>query len=255
MVGFALVFSLGPLLVLAVFSFNDFPYYSLPLKGFTTQWYSELFANEQIGDGLGTSLIIGGLVSVLATVLGTVFALGGARVQSRRGKVLFGLGLIPLVTPALVLGIGSQIVFVQAGIPLSKLTVTIAQATAFTPFVVLMVTARLTNFQWNLLHAARDLGAGPGQAFRAAVLPAVRPGIVSGFLIVFLMSFSDFIIGFFTGRGFYTLPSLLYSMQRVGISPMLLAYATVIVLVALAVALTLRSVFISIAQRRGGPVV
>lgn len=248
----ALLFSLVPLLVLAVFSVNDFPYYSLPLRGFTTHWYGDLFADRQIGDGLGTSLGIGVMVALVATVLGTMFAVGGAQVQSRRGKAIFGLGLLPLVTPALVLAIGSQILFVQGGVPLSRFTVTAAQATAFTPFVVLMVSARLANFQWNLVHAARDLGAGPWRAFVAALLPAIRPGIVSGFLIAFLMSFSDFVIGFFTGRGFYTLPSLIYSMQRVGISPMLLAYATVVVLVSLIAALAGRGALVTVTKRRGG---
>lgn len=250
----ALFFSLAPLLVLAVFSVNDFPFYSLPLKGFTLEWYDQLFKDEQIASGLTNSLEIGILVAVVASILGTAFGIGGAMVTRRWGKAVFAAGLLPLVTPALVLAIGSQILFVESGIPLSKLTVVIAQATAFTPFVVLMVTARLGNFQWSLLHAARDLGAGPFRAFQVAMLPVIRPGIISGFLLAFLMSFNDFILGFFTGRGFFTLPSLIYSMQRVGISPMLLAYATVIAVLTLILALTARRVLVSIAQRRGGNV-
>lgn len=250
----ALFFSLAPLAVLAVFSVNDFPFYSLPLKGFTIEWYDQLFRDEQIGSGLSNTLQIGVMVAVLSTLLGTTFAIAGAMTAERWGKALLAAGLLPLVTPALVLAIGSQILFVEAGIQLSKLTVVIAQATAFTPFVVLMVTARLGNFQWNLLHAARDLGAGPVRAFRVAMLPVIRPGIISGFLLAFLMSFNDFILGFFTGRGFFTLPSLIYSMQRVGISPMLLAYATVVTVLTLVLALTARRVLVSISQRRGGNV-
>lgn len=250
MLAVAVVFSLAPLVILALFSFNDFPYYSLPLKGITTSWYGDLFADRQIGQGLGNSLQIGLMVAIIATLLGTSFAVGGARLQNRSTKFLLAAGLLPLVTPALVLAIGSQILFVQIGLPLSKMTVILAQATAFTPFVVLLVAARLANFQWSLVHAARDLGAGPWAAFRTAILPAIRPAIISGFLVAFLMSFSDFIIGFFTGRGFFTLPALIYSMQRVGISPMLLACATVIVVAALIGAVAARGVLVSVTQRR-----
>lgn len=247
-----LIFSLAPLAVLAVFSVNDFPYFSLPFRGITGQWYRDLFDNEQVGESLGISLVIALLTACLATVLGASFAIGGAHVIGRRAKTALGLGLLPLVTPSLVLAIGSQILFVQVGIPLSRLTVVATQTTAFAPFVVLMVAARLANYEWNLLHAARDLGAGPWQAFRTAMLPAIRPGLISGFLIAALMSFSDFILGFFTGRGFVTLPSLIYSMQRIGISPMLLAYSTVVVVVAAVVAMVARSALVSISNRRGG---
>lgn len=250
--GALLLFSLVPLAVLAVFSLNDFPYFSLPFRGVTTHWYDDLLANEEIGDSLGVSAGIALVTAVVATLLGATFAIGGARVTRRGGRLAMGAGLLPLVTPALVLAIGAQLLYVQAGVPLSRATVVATQATAFAPFVVLMVAARLSNFEWNLLHAARDLGAGPWRAFVAAMLPAIRPGLVSGFLIAALMSFSDFILGFFTGRGFVTLPSLIYSMQRVGISPMLLAYSTVVVAAAALVSFAGRGALVTVTKRRGG---
>lgn len=247
-----LLFSLVPLVVLAVFSVNDFPYFSFPFRGITSHWYEDLFADDQIGTSLGISLTISLVTAILATVLGAAFAIGGAQMAHRRGRILMGIGLLPLVTPVLVLAIGSQVLFVQAGVSLSRATVIVTQTTAFAPFVVLIVAARLGNFEWNLLHAARDLGAGPWQAFRTAMLPAIRASLISGFLIASLLSFSDFILGFFTGRGFITLPSLIYSMQRIGISPMLLAYSTVVVVAAALVASAGRGALVSITKRRGG---
>ena len=177
--------------------------------------------------------------------------MGAARLNSKRLRWLLGLGFAPLVTPVLMIAIGLQVLFVRIGLPLSPITVVIGHVTTFTPLVILVVSARLANFDWSLVSAARDLGAGPWTAFRTAVLPTIRPGLFSGFLISFLMSFNDFVIGFFTGRGFVTLPSLIYSMQRVGISPMLLAYGTVLVIAALVAALTARSALVGIAKKRG----
>ena len=248
---FLVVFSLLPLITLSIFSVNDFPYYSLPFRGFTTHWYSELVRNQQIGPSLTISVQIALGSAILATCLGGLFTMGAARPGSKRLRWLLGLGFAPLVTPTLMIAIGLQVLFVRIGLPLSPLTVIIGHVTTFTPLVVLVVSARLANFEWSLVDAARDLGAGPWTAFRTAVLPTIGPGLFSGFLITFLMSFNDFVIGFFTGRGFVTLPSLIYSMQRVGISPMLLAYGTVLVIAALVAALTARGALVGIAKKRG----
>lgn len=249
--GCVLVFAVGPLVVLAVFSVNDFPFYSLPFRGVTGRWYTELVQDARIHESFLISVRIGTQTALVATVLGTTFSLGIARMTTRRLTMFFSLGILPIVTPALVLAMGSQVLFVQAGIPLSQGTVVIAQTTAFAPFVVLFVSARLAGFDWNLAAAARDLGAGPGRTFLHVVLPLIWPAVRAGLLVAFLLSFNEFVIAFFTGRGVTPLPALIYSMQRVGVSPTLLAYSTTVVVAAAGVVLALRSVVLAITGRRG----
>src|SRR5699024_7379939 len=129
------LFSLVPLLLLTVFSINDFPYYSLPFRGFTTRWYSDLFQNQQIWPSLIISIRIALVSAVLATLLGALFALAAVRSTSKRLRWLVGLGLAPLITPTVLIAIGLQVLFVQIGMPLSQTTVVIGHVTAYTPFV------------------------------------------------------------------------------------------------------------------------
>jgi spermidine/putrescine transport system permease protein len=245
------LFTLAPLIVLAAFSVNDFPYFSFPFRGLTFRWYSQLFADQQIGPSLEVSLQIALATALIAVPLGASFALGAARARSPRLRAFLMLGFLPLVTPTLIIAVGMEVLFVRTGLPLSRTTVIIGNATAFTPFVILVVTARLANFDWPLVHAARDLGAGPWQAFRTAVLPTLRPALISGLLISFLMSFNNFVIGFFLSRGFITLPSLIYSMNQTGVLPEVVSYSTGLVVAAFVTALTARRVLLNVTKHRG----
>jgi ABC-type spermidine/putrescine transport system permease subunit II len=249
--GGLVAFSLFPLVTIAIFSFNDFPYYSFPLRGFTTGWYSEFFQDTEIRDAFWNSLSVTLVVAVAATLLGASYSFAVARLSGRRQMLALLLGLAPLITPVLMLAIGSQVLFVQAGIPLSKLTVILAQTMAFTPFVILVMVARLFSFPWSLPAAARDLGASAPRAFFHVTLPIVRPALQSGFLVAFLLPFNEFILAFFTGRGFNTLPILTYSRQRLGISPTLLAQATLTIAVVAVVAFSVQSMIANFAKRRG----
>jgi ABC-type spermidine/putrescine transport system permease subunit II len=243
-------FSLFPLVTVAVFSFNDFPYYSFPLRGLTTKWYSQYFQDTQIRDAFWNSVSITLVVAVIATILGACYAFAVARLSGRRQMLALLLGLAPLVTPVLMLAIGSQVLFVEAGIPLSKATVICAETMAFTPFVILVMVARLFSFPWSLPAAARDLGASWPRAFFHVTLPLVRPALQSGFLVAFLLPFNEFVLAFFTGRGFNTLPILTYSRQRLGISPTLLAQATLTIAVVAVVAFSVQSMIASFAKKR-----
>jgi ABC-type spermidine/putrescine transport system permease subunit II len=249
--GALVVFSLFPLLTIALFSFNDFPYYSFPLRGFTTKWYSEYFQDTEIRDAFWNSLSVTLVVAILSTFLGATYAFAVARLSGRRQMLALLLGLAPLVTPVLMLAIGSQVLFVQAGIPLSKATVIAAQTMAFTPFVVLVMVARLFSFPWSLPAAARDLGAPWWRAFWHVTLPLVRPALQSGFLVAFLLPFNEFVLAFFTGRGFNTLPILTYSRQRLGITPTLLSQATLTIAVVAVVAFSVQSMIATFAKKRG----
>jgi ABC-type spermidine/putrescine transport system permease subunit II len=249
--GALVLFSLFPLLTIALFSVNDFPFYSFPLRGLTMKWYSQFFQDTEIRDALWNSIYLTLVVAVIATFLGTCYAFAVARLSGKRQMLALLLGLGPLVTPVLMLAIGSQVLFVEAGVPLSKATVVFAQTMAFTPFVILVIVARLFSFPWSLPAAARDLGASWPRAFFHVTLPIVRPAIQSGFLVAFLLPFNEFLLAFFTGRGFNTLPILTYSRQRLGISPTLLAQATLTIAVVATVAFSVQSMIASFAKKRG----
>jgi putative spermidine/putrescine transport system permease protein len=249
--GALVIFSLFPLATIAVFSFNDFPYYSLPLRGFTTKWYSEYFQDTEIRSAFWNSVSVTLVVAVLSTLLGASYSFSVARLSGRRQMLALLLALAPLITPVLMLAIGSQVLFVQAGVPLSKATVICAQTMAFTPFVILVMVARLFSFPWSLPAAARDLGATWPRAFFHVTLPIVRPALQAGFLVAFLLPFNEFVLAFFTGRGFNTVPILTYSRQRLGISPTLLAQATLTIAVVAVVAFSVQSMIASFAKRKG----
>jgi ABC-type spermidine/putrescine transport system permease subunit II len=138
------------------------------------------------------------------------------------------IGFLPLVTPLLVIGITFQLFFVLIDVPLSRLTVIVAHTTYAVPFVTLTVIAGLLTFDTTLEVAARDLGAGRLQTFVRVTLPLIWPAVRGGAIIALLLSFNEFIIAFHTSAGFFTLPVLIYSMQRVGLRPDLLAYSTLL---------------------------
>lgn len=244
------LFSLFPLVAIAVFSFNNFPYYSLPLRGFTTKWYSQFFADTEIRSALWNSIYLTAIVAAVATLLGATYAFSVARLRGRTQMGALVLALLPLVTPMLMLAMGSQVLFVQSGVPLSKLTVVLTQAMAFTPFVILVMIARLFSFDWSLPTAARDLGANWWQAFWHVTLPIVRPALQSGFFVAFLLPFNEVVIAFYTGRGFNNLPLLTYSTQRQGITPTLLAQATLTIALVAVIAFSSRALIVSFTKRR-----
>lgn len=257
-VGLFLVFVSLPLVVVAVFSFNDFPYYSLPLRGLTLRWYAALFGDPRFVRALRESLVIAAGVGVLATVLGTSFAFGLMRERFRARIPLAVLGFLPLFTPLLVIGISFQLFFVLVGIPLSRWTVIIAHTTYAVPFVALIVLSRLLTFDTTLEAAARDLGASRLQTFRMVTLPLTRSALQGGLMVALLLSFNEFVIAFHTSAGFFTLPVLIYSMQRVGLRPDLLAYSTLVLAVVTLTVFGLRKVIAGAVSastggaRRGG---
>jgi ABC-type spermidine/putrescine transport system permease subunit II len=180
-------------------------------------------------ESLLVSVSIALAATVLATVLGTAFAFFVARTQSRYKLPAAAFGLLPLVFPTLVVAAGLQVAFVSLSLPLGYATVIIGHTIYATPFVTLMVLAQLTHYDRRLDAAARDLGAGPFQALSKVTLPILWPSIRSGAILAFLLSFNEWAIAFFNGRGFNTLPMLVYSMQRNGLPPTILAYSALII--------------------------
>ena len=217
-----------PVIVLVIFSFNS-SRFSVAWTGFTLNWYRRLLERQDILAALKASLIVGVCSTILATLFGTLIALGMARHRFRGRRVFEGLLYLPIVTPEIVVGISLLILFVMVGLPLGLVTITIAHVAFNISFVTVVVLARLHGMDRNLEEAAMNLGADEVTTFWKVTVPQLWPGILAGALLAFTMSFDDFVITFFvSGVGSTTLPLLIYSMVRKNIEPSINAISTII---------------------------
>ena len=190
-----------PILVLVAFSFNDSKF-SASWVGFTLDWYYRLLARPDIMRGLKASLIVGGVSTVVSAVLGTLVALALARHRFRGRTALEGFLYVPIVTPEIVVGISLLILFALAKIPLGLTTIIIAHVAFCLSFVVIVVLARLEGMDQNLEEAAMIDGADEITTLWKVTVPQLWPGILSGALLAFTMSFDDFVItSFVSGSG------------------------------------------------------
>ena len=224
--GFALMHL--PVLVLAAFSFNR-SRYGAAWAGFTLEWYRRLAERSDVIASLNISLVVGTVSTVVATILGTLLALGMTR-RARPGAWLESLVLLPIVTPEIVVGIGMLALFAALGIALGVTTIIIAHVAFSIPFVVVVVRARLAGMDRTLEEAALTLGANPRSTFLRVTLPLLWPGIVAAALLAFTMSIDDFVITFFVaGPGSSTLPLVIYAMARRAVEPSINAVSTLLV--------------------------
>jgi spermidine/putrescine transport system permease protein len=220
-----------PILVLVVFSFNDSKF-SVDWAGFTLDWYYRLIERPDILRGLKASLIVGGASTVISAVLGTLIALALARHRFRGRRAFEGFLYVPIVTPEIVVGISLLILFALVKIPLGLTTITIAHVAFSISFVVIVVLARLEGMDRSLEEAAMILGADEVTTFWKVTVPQLWPGILSGALLAFTMSFDDFVItSFVSGSGSSTLPIVVYGMVRRNVEPSINAISTIILLV------------------------
>ncbi|WP_327086868.1 ABC transporter permease [Nonomuraea sp. NBC_01738] len=230
----SLVFLYLPIIMLVVMSFNS-GRSAYTYEGFSLKWYGELAKDEGIRNGLINTLIVATCSTVIATVLGTLLAVGLARYS--RSRVLDALALMPGVLPDLVLAIGLLIFYVLVrttfGIETLGLgAVTAAHALFSMAFVTAVVRTRLTGSDTSLEEASRDLGAGAVTTFMKVTLPQLMPGVVAGALLAFTLSLDEFVIAFFTiGNTEQTLPIVIYSMIRFGVTPKINALAAILLLV------------------------
>src|SRR3954470_18639478 len=221
----------APLLVLMIFSFNNSKF-SVDWRGFTLQWYHRLLERPDILRGLRISLIVGGAATVISAVIGTLVALALARHRFRGRRAFEGFLYVPIVTPEIVVGISLLILFALLKFPLGLTTITIAHVAFCISFVVVVVLARLEGMDRSLEEAAMILGADEVTTFWRVTVPQLWPGILSGALLAFTISFDDFLItSFVAGPGSSTLPLVVYSMVRRNIEPTINAVSTVILVV------------------------
>jgi spermidine/putrescine transport system permease protein len=224
------VFLATPMLLVVLFSFNRSALTSLPLTGFTLDWYRRLFANDSFWPALENSLIVGFSVAFVSVVTGTLAALALARMRQRHARLAMTLLSVPMMIPALIIGIALLSYFVRLlDLPLSLGTVILGHLLIAQPFVILIVYARLSTFDWTTVESARDLGASPLTAFRTITLPIIQPTIVGAGLIALSISLDDFVITFFTIGGGNTLPTLVWGLVRTSLDPTINAMATLLI--------------------------
>lgn len=246
-----LAFLFAPLVVVVVFSFNDSEISTLPFRGFTLRWYEQMLANGDLRTSLANSLIVSGFTVVISTTLGVAAAYGIHRYASGMRTVLNSAAIMPIMVPRLILGIALLTFFNLFQANLSLATVVAGHVVFSLPYVVLIVSARLVGFNPALEEAARDLGAGTFTVFWRIVLPLLRPAIIGGALLAFTLSFDEVVVTFFTTGTDNTLPMMIWSMLRFGITPEINAVATFTILVSGIAALT-AELMIRRAQKAGG---
>jgi len=242
---FGYAFLYLPILTVIIYSFNQSRMVTV-WGGFSTQWYSALWQNQQILDTAGRSLTIAFVSASFAVVFGTLAGLALSRFGRVRGRGLLSLlTSAPLVMPEVILGLSALLLFVSLaeliGWPERRgmVTITIAHITFCICYVTVIVRSRLVQMDHSLEEAAMDLGARPWKVFFVITLPLIAPALIAGWLLAFTLSLDDLVVASFTsGPGSSTLPMLIYSKVKLGVTPEINALATlIIVLVTLGVSI------------------
>jgi spermidine/putrescine transport system permease protein len=228
---FIYVFLFAPIVLLVLFSFNDNQYGSFPITGWTTAWYRQVFGDYEIQDALRVTLKVAAVVTVISVLLGTAAAF-----PLVRGRLRFPAGFrvmmtLPIMIPGILIGISLLVLFTQTlHFGLSWKTAVIGQSLYTTPFVLLLVAARLQGFDRNLERAASDLGANTFNRLRLVVLPLIFPAILAGALFAFTLSFDEFVITYFIVGSTNTLPIYIYTQIKYGITPEVNALASLVLI-------------------------
>lgn len=238
MLAFGFAFFYIPILSMIVFSFNENRLATV-WGGFSTKWYGTLFSNRQVINALILSLKIAVISASVATILGTMAGIALARFRKFRGRLMFsGLVTAPLIMPEVITGISSLIFFILLGQwigwPEQRgfTTVTLAHITFSMVFVTTVVQARMQQADRAIEEAAMDLGSRPWQVLFDVTLPVIFPAVLSGWLLAFTISLDDVVItSFTTGPGSTTLPLLIWSKVKLGVTPDINALATLMVVV------------------------
>ena len=236
LMAFGFAFLYIPILSMIVFSFNESRLVTV-WAGFSTKWYVELFQNEQIISAARLSLRIAAVNATGAVILGTLAGFALSRFRRFKGRTLMtGMTTAPLVMPEVITGLSLLLLFVAMehmfGWPSGRgvTTITIAHITFSMAYVTVVIQSRLSTLDESLEEAAMDLGARPWKVFAVITLPIIFPAILAGWLLAFTLSWDDLVItSFVSGPGSSTLPLVIFSKVRLGVSPDINALATIMV--------------------------
>lgn len=237
-----------PIVFMIIFSFNESK--SLThFTGFSLNWYEKLFQNRDMMESLYVTITVAVIATIVSTIVGTISAIGLSKSSKIVKKVMMQLNDFPIMNPEIVTAIGLMLLFITFHIERGFMTMLLAHITFCIPYVILSVMPKIRSLDPNLSDAAMDLGATPWQALTKVLVPQIMPGIVSGALIAFTMSFDDFIISYFvTGGGVKNLSIMVYTMSK-RVNPTINAISTLVV-VLITVVLVIINVVPLIKSRR-----
>ncbi|MGQ4878852.1 ABC transporter permease [Billgrantia sp. LNSP4103-1] len=241
------LFLVGPLLIIIPLSFNAQPYFTFSQEmltfdpaGYSLRWYEDFFTSRAWLNAIKNSFIVGIASTFLATILGTVAALGLSSRHMPARSAIMALLISPMIVPLIISAAAMFFFFSKVNLAQTYLGVILAHTALGIPFVVITVTATLSSFDTTLIRAAHSLGASPARTFFKVVLPLVTPGVVSGALFAFITSFDEVVVVLFiAGPEQRTMPIQMWSGIREQISPTILAVATLLVLLSMLLLTTL----------------
>ena len=226
-----LLFLLLPILVIIPLSFSSSSFLSYPMPGWSLQWYHNLFSSDDWARATRNSFIVAPLATVLATVLGTLAAVGLARINFWGKGLLMSLLIAPMVVPIVVVGVSTYLFFAKIGINDTYLGLVLVHAALGAPFVLTTVLATLQRFTTNLIRASLRLSPGHIATFLRVPLPIMAPGAISGALFAFATSFDEVVVTLFiAGPTQVTLPRQMFTGIRENINPTIAAVATLLII-------------------------
>jgi putative spermidine/putrescine transport system permease protein len=224
-----LLFLLLPILVIVPLSFSASSFLAYPMPGWSLQWYENLFTSDDWARAARNSFIVAPAATLIATVLGTLTAVGLARAQFPGKGLLMSVLIAPMVVPIVVVGVACYLFFARIGLADTYIGLIVVHAALGAPFVVTTVLATLQGFNHNLVRASLSLGAGPIETFFRVTLPVIAPGVISGALFAFATSFDEVVVTLFiAGPHQVTLPRQMFTGIRENINPTIAAVATLL---------------------------
>lgn len=237
-------FLIAPILTIVPLSFSDDPFFSYPIQHWSLRWYAALFGDDPQAllwrRAVLNSLAIGLGATLLATILGTLAAIGLWRRRLPFANVMTAVLISPMIVPIVVTAIGMYYFYARIGLIGTYTGIILAHAALGAPFVFITVSATLASFDETLLKAGAILGAGPARVFRRIMLPLIMPGVVSGAIFAFATSWDEVVIVLFlAGPEQHTIPRRMWSGMRDNLSPTIIAAATLLIVLSMALMLTL----------------
>ena len=238
------LFLIGPIIVIIPLSFNSEPYFTYPMPGYSWRWYNEIF-----GDGpqatlwqrsIFNSIIVGVFAALLATILGTVAALGLTRAKFPFKGLIMAVLISPIIVPIVITAVSMFYFYAKVGLVSNLFGIILAHAALGAPYVVITVSATLVGFDQNLVRAGASLGAGPIRVFLVVTLPIILPGVVSGALFAFAASWDELVVVLFlASTEQHTVPRRMWSGIRELISPTITAAATMLIILSICLMATM----------------
>jgi spermidine/putrescine transport system permease protein len=228
--GLLIFFFYAPIIYIVVFSFNESRSLT-KFTGFSMQWYEKMFSDRIMVESILNTVLIAVLATIISTIVGTITAIGLSSSKKIVKSVVAQISDMPIMNPEIVTAIGLLMFFTALNVKKGFLTLLIAHIMFCIPYVLLSIAPKLRSLDPNLADAALDLGATPWQALTKVIVPQIMPGIISGALIAFTMSFDDFIISYFVaGNGVSNISILIYTMSK-RINPSINAVSTIMIVI------------------------